>query len=174
MQRKEIVMLEVYLWKWPKGKLLQWLGFKTKKYFYMEMSNQATWSMDHTLSHIILPMLKQLKATKHGSPWVDDEDVPEELHSTNAEPKKDEYDIDSNHHLRWNWVLDEMIWAFEQKTRDDWEGDYYKYENDPNDTEGLGLGLKLVWEDREGRKAHQTRMSNGFRLFGKYFEALWD
>ena len=22
--------------------------------------------------------------------------------------------------------------------------------------------------------AHQKRMSNGFKLFGKYFEALWD
>ena len=35
-----------------------------------------TWSMDHTLADIILPMLKQLDATKHGAPHVDDEDVP--------------------------------------------------------------------------------------------------
>jgi hypothetical protein len=140
----------------------------------VRIDNYDTWSMDHTLAPIILPMLKQLKATKHGSPWVDDEDVPEELRSTNAEPKTDEYDIDSNHHKRWEWVLGEMVWAFEQKCRDDWEGDYYKYEDDPTNTEGLGIGLKLVWEDREGRKAHQTRMSNGFRLFGKFFENLWD
>ena len=133
-----------------------------------------TWSMDHTLAPIILPMLKQLKETKHGSPWTDDEDVPEELRSTSAPPLENDYDTDDNHHKRWDWVLDEMIWAFEQKARDDWEGDYYKYEDDPTNTEGLGLGLKLVWEDPEGRKAHQERMSNGFRLFGKYFEALWD
>lgn len=140
----------------------------------VRIDNYDTWSMDHTLAPIILPMLKQLKATKHGSPWVDDEDVPEELRSINAEPKKDEYDTDSNHSLRWDWVLDEMVWAFEQKARDDWEGDYYKYEDDPTNTEGFGLGLKLVWEDREGCKAHQTRMTNGFRLFGKYYESLWD
>jgi hypothetical protein len=119
-------------------------------------------------------MLKQLKETKHGSPWTDDEDVPEELRSTSAPPLENDYDTDDNHHKRWDWVLDEMIWAFEQKTRDDWEGDYYKYEDDPTNTEGLGLGLKLVWEDPEGRKAHQERMTNGFKLFGKYFEALWD
>jgi hypothetical protein len=43
-----------------------------------------TWSMDHTLSPIILPMLKQLKEVKHGAPNVEDEDVPEHLRSTSA------------------------------------------------------------------------------------------
>lgn len=128
------------------------------------------WGMDHTLSHIVTPMLQRLKENKHGSPWVDDEDVPEELRSTAAPPKEHEWDTDDNHEKRWDWVLNEMIWAFEQKQRDHWEGDYYKYESDPTET----LGLKLVWEDREGRVAHQARMSNGFKLFGKYFEALWD
>jgi hypothetical protein len=28
--------------------------------------------------------------------------------------------------------------------------------------------------DSEGIKAHQERMSNGFRLFGTYYESLWD
>ena len=129
-----------------------------------------TWSMDHTLAPIILPMLKQLKETKHGSPIVIDYDGPEELRSKNAPPVENKYDIDDYHHDRWNWVLDEMIWAFEQKCRDDWESDYYKYEDDPTAT----FGMKLVWEDREGRKAHQDRMTNGFKLFGKYYESLWD
>ena len=136
----------------------------------VRIDNYDTWSMDHTLAHIIVPMLKQLQDTKHGSPWVDDEDVPEEYRSTNAPPKEDEYGIDEYHHHRWNWVLYEMLWAFEQKNRDNWESDYYEYEDDPTAT----FGMKLVWEDREGRKAHQERMSNGFRLFGKYYEALWD
>jgi len=30
-----------------------------------------TWSADHTLSLIILPLLKRLKELKHGSPIVD-------------------------------------------------------------------------------------------------------
>jgi hypothetical protein len=151
-----------------------YLDKRTGQKINVKIHNYDTWSMDHTLAPIILPMLKQLQATKHGSPWVDDEDVPEELRSTSAPPLENDYDTDDNHHLRWNWVLDEMIFAFEQKTRDDWEGDYYKYEDDPTNTQGLGLGLKLVWEDREGSKAHQKRMSNGFRLFGKYYEAMWD
>ena len=108
-----------------------------------------TWSMDHTLSHIILPMLVQLKETKQGSPFVDDVDVPAKLRSTAAEPKENKYDTDSNHHLRWDWAIDEMIWAFEQKCRDD-------------------------CEDSDGQAANGKRMANGFRLFGKYYEGLWN
>jgi hypothetical protein len=112
--------------------------------------------MDDTLSHIIYPMLIQLKETKHGSPWVEDEDVPEHLRSTNAEPKENEWDTDSLFHDRWDWVLDEMIWAFEHKVDDGWTNKYYE----TNDYEGL--------------RAEQNRMKNGFRLFGKYYEGLWD
>ena len=133
-----------------------------------------TWSMDHTLSHIILPMLRQLKETKHGAPNVDLEDVPLELRPTKAE----QMNYNRNGHTddkffnRWDWVMDEMIWAFEQKCRDDWESEYYKFEEGAGD--GFPGGYKLVWENPEGRKKHQERMSNGFRLFGKYYENLWD
>ena len=146
------------------------LDMRTDQRINVKIDRWDTWSMDHTLSHIVVPMLQQLAGSKHGSPFVDDEDVPEELRSTSAPPKKDKYDLDHNHQKRWEWVIGEMIWAFEQKTRNDWEGDYYKYEDDPKEM----FGMKLVWEDREGRKAHQERMSNGFKLFGKYYEALWD
>ena len=128
--------------------------------------------MDHTLAPIILPMLVQLKATKHGSPMIDMTDVPKELRATKkqltAYSKTGE--TDDNYFKRWDWILDEMIWAFNQKCRDDWEGDFYEYKDD--DTERFGL--KLVWEDREGSKAHQERMTNGFKLFGKYYENLWN
>ena len=145
-------------------------GWNPKQKISVRIDPHDTWSMDHTLAHIILPMLVQLKATKHGSPFVDDKDVPKELRSTSAAPKENEWDTDDNHFKRWDWILDEMIWAFNQKCRDDWESDYYEYEDD--DTERYGL--KLVREDREGSKAHHQRMTNGFKLFGKYYENLWD
>lgn len=158
---------------------LQWLYNSTVNRFIDDAPDQKvkvridkhdTWGMDHTLSHIILPMLKQLNDTKQSAPFVDDEDVPEELRSTSAPPKEDEYDVDEYHFKRWDWTLDEMIWAFNEKCRDDWESDYYKYEED---AAGM-FGLKLVWSDDEGRKAHQARMTNSFKLFGKYYENLWD
>jgi hypothetical protein len=116
-----------------------------------------TWSMDCTLAPIIIPMLIQLKKTKHGAPYVYPEDVPDKLRPTN--------DFD-----RWDYVLDEMIWAFEQKCRDHWEQDYYgPYNKGKDETFGF-----FEWTDDKGREKHQQKMSNGFRLFGKYYENLWD
>ena len=132
-----------------------------------------TWSMDHTLAPIILLMLKQLKETKHGAPMVDMKDVPKELHPKKQTKKqKDNGETDSTHFERWDWVLDEMIWAFEQKCRDHWEEDYYgPYIESKDKRELFG---RFEWTDDKGRKKHQERMSNGFRLFGKYYESLWD
>jgi hypothetical protein len=153
--------------------VFNWIWFDRRtQQIKVRIDRWDTWSMDHTLAHIVLPMLIQLKATKHGAPWVDDEDVPEELRSTSAPPKENEYDTDSNHHLRWDWILDEMIWAFNQKCRDHWEDDYYgDYVEDQKNGSMAG---SFEWVDHEGQKAHQERMSNGFMLFGKYFESLWN
>jgi hypothetical protein len=146
------------------------------------------WSADHTLALIILPVLKELQKSKHGSPFTDDEDVPENLRSTNAAKLTDEQvstgHVDEFHHDRWVWVLEEMIWAFEQKCRDWWEEDYIiehpeiDYDNKEKVEYDGETYYELKWKkkgiyDLEGQKAHQKRMSNGFRLFGKYFENLW-
>jgi len=112
--------------------LYSWFGYSPSQSIKVEIDKWDTWSMDHTLSHIILPMLIQLKATQHG-------------HPANLTEKG------------WDDILDEMIWAFEQKCRDDWMRDY-----DYN-----------KW-DSDGATAHQKRMTNGFKLFGKYYENLWD
>lgn len=158
---------------------------------YVRIDRWDTWSMDSTLAPIILPMLRQLQATKHGAPFVDDEDVPEHLQSTAAEPKENEWDIDSNHFLRWDWVLDEMIFAFEKKCQDDWTQEFHTGEADikwvPVDEAGneVARGEHQHYEmrrgprdtsewDMDGQEAMQKRISNGFRLFGKYYEALWD
>lgn len=150
---------------------------RKKRKIKVKIDRWDTWGMDETLSYIVVPMLKQLKETKHGSPYVDDSDVPEHLRSTSAPPKENDYDIDDLHHERWDWVLSEMIWAFEQASRD-WESDYYEYEHfTPNkDSKDFSerLGCRLVWQDKQGSKDHLERMQNGFRLFGTYYLALWD
>ena len=69
-----------------------------------------------------------------------------------------------------DWVMDEMIWAFE-KCRDHWEADYYGPYIDGED--GVFSG-HFEWTDNEGLLAHQERMTNGFKLLGKYYENLWD
>ena len=142
----------------------------------VEIEPHDTWSMDHTLAMIIHPMLVQLKATQHGAPAVEFKDVPEELMPPDADAVKKLYmengETDENFFKRWEWVLDEMIWAFEQKCRDHWEDDYYgDYDEDQKNGSMVG---SFKWIDHEGLKTHQERMSNGFRLFGKYYENLWD
>jgi len=154
---------------------------------YVKIDHWDTWSMDHTLGQIALPMLKQLKEKKHGSPIVDDEDVPEELKSTSAPAKENEWDIDDNHFRRWDWVMDEMIFAFEHHINKEWEEAYRSgefdhksvacewYENGKPKMFKLEEGPNHTYKaDYEGMAVVEERIKNGFRLFGKYYQALWD
>ena len=163
-------------------KFLSWIDSKKKRTIKVHIDRWDTWSMDNTLAYIVLPMLKQLKETKHGAPYVDPKDVPKELQPKKQTKKqKDNGETDSTHFERWDWVLDEMIFAFENKVNDDWESEFEKGESDIQwkKLEGgmseMVHGPKHTREyDWEGRKKYQERISNGFRLFGKYYESLWD
>lgn len=187
VEDKDYVDPPAWVYKWadriePFSRALQWfLDLIHPQINYVKLDPWDTWSMDHTLSDIILPMLKQLKETKHGAPFTDDEDVPEYLRSHMAQPKEYEWDTDSLHFARWDWILDEMIWAFEQKVKDDAEGQFFDHSAYDGGRLGtdeylddLTKGVSRVKYDQEGHKKWQDRKSNGFRLFGKYFEALWD
>jgi hypothetical protein len=137
-----------------------------------------TWSLDHTLSLIILPGLKQLKATNHGYASVDNEDLPTACLE------------DASGEERWEWVMDEMIWAFDEIANDypgkdafcsgnrdviwtkvdingdeDPEGTYSRMDKGPNDT---------FYLDFEGQKKYDDRIQRGLILFGKYYRNLWD
>jgi hypothetical protein len=149
---------------------LDWLRPRVE---YVRIDHWDTWSMDHTLAYIVLPMLRQLKATKHGAPAVDDEDVPEHLRSTAAPPRENDYDVDALHFDRWDWVLDEMIWAFEQKVDDRSDDQFYDHSGVDSNAPFMEQ-IKHIHVDRQGLDAWQARKSNGYRLFGKYYEALWD
>ncbi len=162
---------------------MKFLDFIHPKIEYVKIDRYDTWSMDHTLAYIILPMLKQLKEESHGSPWVDDEDVPAELRSPKRKKSKRHSDAnlqmlsseeDDLIHQRWKWILDEMIWAFEQKMLDDAESQFFDYSG----TDGKKMpwhedyvGPKVDWD---GLNAHNERKRNAFKLFGKYYENLWD
>lgn len=154
-------------------KFCQWLESKRKRNIKIKIHNYDTWSMDHTLAYIIVPMLKQLNETKHGAPFVDDEDVPEELRSTSAPPKENDWDTDDNHFKRWDWVMEEMIWAFEIHNDDDAESKFFDH-SEVDRKDPLDKQFTKVKIDKEGLDAFQKRKQNAFRLFGKYYQALWD
>lgn len=115
----------------------------------VKIDKYDVWALDHTLALIIAPALKKLKEAKSGSPFVDDDDVPENLRVDPLEKKEHEWDTDSRYHARWDYVIDEMIWTFEQHAA---QNTYL--EDDKDD-------------------GHQARIKNGNRLFGKYYNMLW-
>ena len=165
-------------------KWMDFLDIIHPKIDYVKIDRWDTWSMDHTLAHIVLPMLKQLQEDKHGSPYVEDEDVPEELRSE-KKPKRRKKSVAVLHthavnfkdddaliHKKWDYVLGEMIWAFEQKVKDDDENEFF----DHTVSKGMPWDKDYVSPkvDWDGLKSHQARKTNGYRLFGKYYEGLWD
>jgi hypothetical protein len=116
-----------------------------------------TFDMQENLAHIILPMLKQLKKTHHGAPKVDLKDVPEELLPPEGFTQENPWEPDENYYKRWEWVLDEMIYAFDAVLKED----------DNSFTSELYQNDTLM-------ELHYKRQKRGFELFGKYYQALWD
>jgi len=154
---------------------------KNERKIKIRIDDYDVWGADHTIALVVHPILLKLKSKKHGSSSVSLEDVPEHLHPT--EPLENAWDIDDKHHERWAWVLDEMIWAFEQCTKDDkgdeqfWSGDVdFKFDKEEDSelyrmVHGPNHTFKV---DEVARKAHYARIDNGLRLFAKYYFALWD
>lgn len=138
------------------------------------------WSADQTLAMIIVPVLKGILNGKHSAPSVSDDDVPEKYKSTSAAPVS-EHETDDLWFRRWEYVLSEMIWAFEQYLID-WESQYetgemhyvteetypgsqlYKFVEGPNHT---------FKTDQDKILEHKQRIDNGLRLFAKYYNSLW-
>jgi hypothetical protein len=124
--------------------LCEWIWERRKRKVRVRIDPYDVYSMDSTLALIILPMLRMLKDNKNGAPYTDDEDAPEHLRSTT--PREPDWGTDSNIHKRWDWIMGEMVFAFEEVVKDDVEYD----------------------------QAVADRVNNGLRLFGKYYQALWD
>ncbi|NDD53479.1 hypothetical protein EBZ39_06330 [bacterium] len=143
--------------------LCEWIHARRKRSVKITVHDYDVWGMDNTIALIALPLLKRLKEKKQGSPHVDDEDVPEHLRSINAKPLTEEEANsgypDNNFHLRWDWVIDEIIWGFENMIADD-AGEIDFYENN-----------KL---DPEAHRKFHDRIQNAMCLFGKYLQGMWD
>lgn len=178
----------------PVSKAIQWVLNKIHPPIeYVKIDYWDVWSMDSTLSPIILPMLKQLKKVKHGSGYVDLEDVPEHLRYTSHQDWDDNRSFDFYNedvpngpdiHTRYDWLLDELIWTFEQLADDNDGEDQFWHEHGeidwsthPEDEGKRSKPLRWLKEskvDWEGLRKHQERVRNGVRLFGKYYQTLWD
>ena len=125
---------------------MEWIHSKRKRTEKVKIDYYDTWSMDYTLAKIIHPMLVQLRANScsYGSP--DASDVPDGENKTNEE--------------RWEYIMNEMVWAFAQLS-------------DPNNELKFYDDEKQIW-NREACEAHDARVNKALALFGKYYRSLWD
>lgn len=120
----------------------------------VEIEDHDVWSADETLAMIIVPTLQKLKEVKHGRPLMDEEDVPAYLIHL-PDDSGEEWDRKATE--RWDWAMDEMIWAFSQSL--------------PSNSNWRSL---YDLSDHIGMKLHQQRILRGRKLFAKYFDNLWD
>lgn len=114
----------------------------------IEISDSDVYSLDSTLALVITPTLKKLKGKKKGAPFIADEDVPENIRSTNA-TQTTEF-IDEFWQQRWDYVLDEMIWGFENYDK---ISEFHLFDEDSDE--------------------FTEKLKNSLRLFGKYYFNLW-
>lgn len=174
--------MKVFLGRYPKDP-------DKKRKVSIRIDKWDTWSMDHTLALIILPMLKQLQATKHGAPGS----MPAFNQTSNQSSQKclefykeDDEPAWDEGHKQWTEIMDKMIWSFEQLLDENWDQQYWtqKPELDLDDLilkEGQDEnGYKEVkWKvegkcDWKAREEHAHRIQEGLELFGKHFQDLWD
>lgn len=161
----------------------------------IEIEHFDTYSMDHTLALIILPMLIQLKNTKQGVPSDFVADIGGEPYG-----EQDSFDFYQETHndafdkscQLWEETLDKMIWSFQQIVYDQYtdqyhhgKGDYDFVKSDHQfhnpitgkmeDTfQMVDKNPEEHWYDHKGHFLHEERIQEGLELFGKYYRALWD
>lgn len=136
--------------------LCEWIHSKRTRTVKIKIHNYDTWNLDDTLSMIILPLLFEFRKNKSGYPMVADEYVPEALQSKNARPKVNEYDPDNLAPARWDYVLEEIMYAF-------------RYTN----IENMHME-RFDSFDSNTRIELEKRVQNGFKLFGIFYRAMWD
>jgi hypothetical protein len=144
---------------------LQWVNSKRNRKIKIQIDKYDTWGMDHTLAMIIVPMLKQLRDTAHGYPA--NFDYEDQNYGPQYQFKGEGWEFPDDGFERWKATIDEIIWAFEQVIDEEWELQYHN--------NGLELPDSWTWDiDWIGIRQHQARIDNGLKLFGKYYENLWD
>jgi hypothetical protein len=179
--------MKVKIGKYPKG--------NADRKIEVDIERFDTWSLDHTLAHIILPALIQLKEEKHGVPSEVVNDVggedwnPQDSFDFYKETHNEAWDIAAK---RWDEILDKMIWSFEQLIKDDYSAQYHHGTSEydwiksdktyPNPITGkieptwqmVDKNPDAHWYDSVGHQLHEERMQEGFDLFGKHYRSLLD
>lgn len=153
-----------------------WGLWRRERIIKVKIDPWDVWSLDHTLAEVIAPALReyQLKDNR-GIPFTDPSDGPPE------------YANEGEHsQARWEWILDEIVWAFSVYNTD-WENEFYHGRADwdfkeipgtdhlpdgPHYELVKGSGHTLT-HDAAGQAKFRDRIDRGLLLFAKYYSNLW-
>lgn len=175
--------VEITRWK-TNSKYDKWRKGSVKK-CVVEVGYGDEWNADWTIATIVLPLLKKLKEKKQGAPFVDEGDVPEHLRPLGSVSKDDPNFPwkDENFFKRWEYALDEMIFAMQEIANDNEnEPPYHTKQGEMlfgeiDAVTGFGEitfeGWETTPESVAANKAYHERIRKGCMLFGKYFQSLW-
>lgn len=137
-----------------------------------------TWSLDHTLSPIILSALlkfKECSGDNKGIPMSVLWDMfPETLYDQTEEQNEQAS-------ARWDEILDTMIYAFNLKNEPKIQDYAFTFNTNFSKMDNERLTkceITPTNEDEYERyksdeKAHQDKVEEGHLLFGKYLSSLW-
>lgn len=154
-----------------------WGLIKCERKTDVKIDRWDCWSLDYTLAMIIHPALVDFKSRMNSTPFIDINDIPEDL--------REEFNMteSSYNSEAWDWVLDEMIWAFGTFQDTDWDKECYSGESDLV-TVPIEIREKTLYEikggpnhtfklDTEKLAKLKNRRQHGINLFAKYFTSLW-
>lgn len=164
----------------------------TERKLSVQVDRWDTYSLDHTLALIVLPLLLQLRQNMMGVPSDFTRSVGGDTDSNYC---FDFIDLDKDEVFdkgckQWEETLDKMIWSFQQLVMDDYDNKYHHGNmkigwkpveiTDPT-TGKLTKAYEMVdenpeehWYDHVGHMLHEERIQEGLDLFAKYYRNLWD
>lgn len=152
----------------------------------IHIDDYDAWNADHTLALVAYPLLQKLKETKQGTASVDIKDLPKSFVYVKTESDIKGFTYSET---AWEYILDEMIWAFKQIIDEYAEEDQYIENPDQlthsftkldNGSSRIDFNIQKdpnkppYKRNDEAIKVYQERISNGLILFGKYYRSLWN
>mgnify|MGYP003650305820 CR=1 FL=1 len=134
----------------------------------VEVKEYDLWNADYTLALIVVPLLEMIKADKHSSGNVQDEDVPENLRRY-CSPEIDHGD----RQIRWEYVVNEMLFAMREIATHKSSESLFFDKSEVDEKDCMNVQILAIKCDTIGLEAYNQRIQKGCELFGKYFQSLW-
>jgi hypothetical protein len=164
--------------------MFEWIHSKRKRKIKIHIDAFDVWGMDHTLALIIHPMLVKLKATKNGSPLMEEHNMTSYGSCQYCfDFYKDGDDLAwETGFQKWDKIMDKMIFSFNEIAKDD-KPDFFivapemDLTKHPEDEGKLTIPVRWKVEgvyDKEASDAYHKKIQEGLNLFATYYESLWD